>query len=230
MSSRVLVRSDATLAIALAVLASPTRLALLRTLRAPRTLHEIRVRGEGSEEEPLLARQSVKDHLERLERAGVVTSREGVGPRGPTTEYLLNHLRVYEIAEELRELAHVRSTEELALQTTPQQVDARPAGPRPCLVLVRGLGEGNVFRLPTSRAETATVGRARSSQIALDFDAAVSHEHCAIQSEEDGHAVSDLASRNGTRVNFVTLQPGERRRLAHGDILGVGRTLLVYWR
>lgn len=55
---------DAELARALACLATPPRLALLRAVRTPLAVSEIRVEG-GDEDPRLLARRSVKEHLAR---------------------------------------------------------------------------------------------------------------------------------------------------------------------
>ncbi|HWH08930.1 MAG TPA: helix-turn-helix domain-containing protein, partial [Candidatus Thermoplasmatota archaeon] len=67
---------DAALATTLAALANPVRLAILRQLRTPRALGDIRVlsdepRGPGEPDRPL-SRQAVRQHLDRLLDIGVV--------------------------------------------------------------------------------------------------------------------------------------------------------------
>lgn len=69
-----------------------------------------------------------------------------------------------------------------------------------------------------------TVGRLAECQIQL-HDANVSRRHAAFMRLEEGWAISDLGSTNGTRVNGA---PVERARLADGDVIEIGLTRLVY--
>ena len=68
------------------------------------------------------------------------------------------------------------------------------------------------------------VGRLAECQIQL-HDANVSRRHAAFIRLEEGWAISDLGSTNGTRVNGA---PVERARLADGDVIEIGLTRLVY--
>lgn len=86
---------DEQLAEALAAVASPVRLALLRTLREPRVLAEIEVPASGAsawgDADRLLSRQTVKTHLDRLVESGAVSVRETTRGGRATVEYVLNH-------------------------------------------------------------------------------------------------------------------------------------------
>lgn len=74
------------------------------------------------------------------------------------------------------------------------------------------------------RGEDVIVGRLAECQVCLS-DANVSRRHAAFIRLEDGWAVSDLGSTNGTRVNG---RPVDRARLADGDVVEIGVTRLVY--
>jgi DNA-binding transcriptional ArsR family regulator len=103
--------NDDELAWALAALSHPVRLAIVRALEEPRCLSEIGitpapmggrtgvVRGE------VLARQTVKQHLERLTSAGIVVAQSTPKKNGAGTEYVLNPQALAVIAQAFHELA-----------------------------------------------------------------------------------------------------------------------------
>jgi hypothetical protein len=68
------------------------------------------------------------------------------------------------------------------------------------------------------------VGRLEECGICLD-DSNVSRRHAAFMRFEDGWAIEDLDSTNGTRLNG---QPVRRARLQDGDVIEIGLTLLHY--
>lgn len=74
------------------------------------------------------------------------------------------------------------------------------------------------------RGDEVIVGRLAECQIQLN-DANVSRRHAAFIRLDEGWAISDLGSTNGTRLNG---QPVERARLADGDVVEIGLTRLVY--
>lgn len=72
-----------------------------------------------------------------------------------------------------------------------------------------------------------TVGRRQSNEIALHWDSEVSRLHAALERLGDDWAVSDDGlSSNGTYVNGVRI--GGRRRLADGDEMRFGKTIVVF--
>lgn len=225
---------DDALSRSLNALAHPSRLALLRQLRTPKTLREIQLRSQAPDEAGRsISRQAVREHLDRLIAIGVVNAREAMRDYGETTEYSLNHQSLFAIAEEFRGLARLRPATEPIAAT----VERRPGAAEPtpatgsCLVLVKGLDEGRTFPLPTagiSRRQWA-IGRRRGLEISLDFDPFVSTENALIVWEDGRYFVQDLPdSRNGTTLNFVLMGKGERRELKTSDVIGVGRTLLMF--
>jgi hypothetical protein len=74
------------------------------------------------------------------------------------------------------------------------------------------------------RGEAIVVGRLASSGIRL-ADANVSREHAAFVRDEDGWAIEDLGSTNGTLLNG---QPVSRTHLNDGDVIEIGLTRLTY--
>ncbi len=222
---------DVTLAKALDALSSPTRLALLRALRAPKALAEIHVpAGEGDEDRPL-ARQTVKEHLEKLVLLGFVAARDAERDARATTEYVVNHQRVFAVAEELRTYAALRPTAEPEGETLAREPDGTFRGVRgPCLVLVKGIEEGRAWPLSTDGGPRRwVIGRRRGVDVALDFDPFLSTENTVVACEGGAFTVEDLAdSRNGTFLNFELLPKGRTWPLRAGDIVGVGRTLLLF--
>lgn len=238
---------DDLLAQALGALASPTRLQILRALRTPKVLAEIHVRAPESDRN--IARQTVREHLNKLIQVGMVTTREVDRAYGDTVEFLANHQTLYALSEEMRGLSRVRPAVEPEGATVhsdkgrPRSPEAPGAARAPShastgarLVMVKGLDEGTGFplRSASSAGEPTRgewiIGRRRGVAIPLDFDPYVSSENSRIVWRDGAHVIENLPdSRNGTVVNFSMLGVGEQRALRHGDIIGVGRSFLAYW-
>lgn len=225
---------DEELAEALKALAYPVRLAMLRDLQTPRILKEIKVQpheapGEGAPDRPI-SRQGVNHHLEDLLAINAVQVQESEREFGTSTEYVTNHRTLFAISEQLRTYARLRPQSEPTQETL--EAEDEPTAPSiegPGLVLVKGLEEGKLFELDPGSAEEWTIGRRRDNEIALDFDPFVSAENARVRWTGEAHVVEDLeASRNGTRLNFQRIAPGKPYGLSTGDVVGVGRCLLVY--
>jgi Nif-specific regulatory protein len=91
----------------------------------------------------------------------------------------------------------------------------------PRILAISGPLQGKEFRLDSG---AVSVGRDSTNQIAL-LDSAVSRQHCVINLV-NGHAqLKDLESHNGTFVNGI---PVSLRLLAHGDVIRVGHSELMY--
>lgn len=225
---------DDALSRSLNALAHPSRLALLRQLRTPKTLREIQLRSQAPDEAGRsISRQAVREHLDRLIAIGVVLAREAHRDYGETTEYSLNHQSIFAIAEEFRGLARLRpATEPVAATVERRPSSLEPARmDGPCLILVKGLDEGRSFPLPASSTGRRqwTVGRRRGLDVSLDFDPFVSTENALVIVEGGRYFVQDLPdSRNGTTLNFQPLAKGEKRELRTSDVIGVGRSLLMF--
>lgn len=206
-------------------LASPVRLRVLRRLRNPAPLAAIDVAGLRPEAGATLARQTVRRHLDRLIQSGIVS----VLHREAGDEYVTNHQRVFALSEELRDLARVRPSVEPDHDTVPARPRALRGAAGDRLVLVRGLDEGTTFDL--AQEGPWRIGRRRGLEVPLDYDPAVSSENALVRWTGTHHTLEDVpTSRNGTTHNFRRLGPDERVPLRHGDLVGVGRSMLVYWR
>ncbi len=221
------------LATTLAALANATRLAILKAVVVPRPLHLIRVRtlSERGVEGPRLAsRQAVKEHLDRLVQHGIVHTREG-GQEG--VEYVVNHRRLFQISEEVRDLASVRMSADVVEEPTipaAQPGGARPE-PGPRLLLVKGLREGRTFELGhVAPGEPLVLGRRDRSEVPLSYDPYVSSRHALLARQGEGFTLEVAPeATNPAYVNLVALQPGEPRPLRHGDVIHLGRSVLVFW-
>ncbi len=89
------------------------------------------------------------------------------------------------------------------------------------LQVVSGLEKGSVYSdLPTP----VTIGREDDNTIRLN-DESVSRFHVKIQEDGGKFILTDLDSTNGTRVNG---HPMHMRVLQIGDLVAVGRSLLIF--
>ncbi len=100
-------------------------------------------------------------------------------------------------------------------------VDALPAGSA-LLVVQRGPSAGSRFLLDT---EVVSAGRHPDSEIFLD-DVTVSRKHAEFRRTEEGYAVSDVGSLNGTYVNRDRI---DEVVLSGGDEVQIGKFRLVYF-
>jgi pSer/pThr/pTyr-binding forkhead associated (FHA) protein len=89
-------------------------------------------------------------------------------------------------------------------------------------------GEGRqVIRMLAGVTEPLTIGRFDECDISIGWDAEVSRLHAALEVTGPHWTIVDEGlSRNGSYINGKRL-PG-RRRLADGDMIGVGQTTLVF--
>jgi DNA-binding transcriptional ArsR family regulator len=222
----------------LAALAYPARLELLRILRFPHIASDIKLaplRVEpGENPERTSSKQTVQAHLDKLVDADLVR----VEPAGEGTRnalvYSVNSQKVYAVTEDLRKVSTIYAGKGGVGEVTgtlggaPREAPSA-AGPR--LVLVHGLYEGKSYPLDARSGVDGqwVVGRRRGIAISLDYDPYVSLENSVLRREGDRFLVEDLAeSKNGTSVNWEPLPKGRPRALKPADVLGVGRSLLVF--
>ncbi len=223
----------------LKALASTTRLLLIALLREPRTLDEIAFAPGPAQagESPgrPISRQAVQNHLDQLADLGLVrvgiTERKG---KRPMHEYVVDHSRVFLVLEELRRVAAVPPARELdPLRTVDADEDAAPAWPDgPKLVVAHGVREGRAFPLrlgDTSPPRGWIVGRSAAAAVCIDYDPFVSSENAEVLRGAAGWRLLDLRSaRNRVALNWRRLTVGEEAALRHGDVIGVGRSLLLF--
>jgi pSer/pThr/pTyr-binding forkhead associated (FHA) protein len=97
----------------------------------------------------------------------------------------------------------------------------------PYLLLRDGEYRQQIIAL-SAQAHALTIGRATGCDVCLHWDDGVSRAHARLERLGQGAwmLVDDGLSRNGSVVNGERLR--QRRRLADGDVLGFGETLVVY--
>jgi DNA-binding NtrC family response regulator len=111
------------------------------------------------------------------------------------------------------------------IETVFRQKAARPAAARASFTLrvVEGPDAGRYLTIPPSQPSRVLVGQSRSCELFLS-DREVSRRHLGLDIADDLLRLTDLGSRNGTRVNGVTavevlLRGGERVELGATVIL-----------
>jgi DNA-binding transcriptional ArsR family regulator len=219
----------------LGALASPARLELLHVLRTPRPLHDIRLAPSraraGDRPGRPITRQAVARHLEALQEASLVRRMPGPGGR-EGDRYALNHERVFAVVDELRSLAKLRPffrepwTEAATLEHAAAGEHRLPEGPR--LLVAYGRDDGTAFSLAGAPEAGWRIGRAPRCEIRLDYDPYLSASHATLHRERQELVLRDGGSRNGTWVNWARVPEGEARRLAPGDLVVAGRSILVF--
>ncbi len=122
----------------------------------------------------------------------------------------------------------------------------RRPGDEAALILMRGLGHGKRVALAGGPGHAWCIGRDERCDLVLDYDPYISQRHADIQragptrrdappphrpagEPGDHFTLHDLASTNGTRVNWKPVPPGQRVPLAHGDVISLGRSVLLFW-
>lgn len=91
------------------------------------------------------------------------------------------------------------------------------------LVTLRVLDGADRGRVYDSLPTPVTVGREEGNSVQLN-DERISRFHLKIQEDQGKLVLTDLGSTNGTKVNGETVQLW---LLRHGDIISVGRTVLL---
>lgn len=213
------------LARALHPLGNATRLKLLHLLTIPRHLEEIASSLK-------MSRQGARKHLDELVELGVIKKQQGRRDFGPVTDYVLNLQRLFQLHSEFGKLGTLRPARasEEVLQTLAQtgHAPARPGSGDPCLTLVRGLDEGRVFQLADQPGRVWRIGRNKESEIRLDYDPFLSNRQAEIRRDPKEFQLVDAFSSNGTYLNWRRLEKGAAVPLQRGDIVGVGKSLLVF--
>jgi DNA-binding transcriptional ArsR family regulator len=223
----------------LRALSHSRRLELLHLLRMPHALNDIRLGPgklrAGTHPERAVARQSIQMHLDKLMDIGAVVAREAEGPGRHGKEFVVNPLRVYQITEEFRKVTIATAGAPVGRDATVESAMSSRGemAPGPKLVLVHGFLEGRAFPLRRSDLEAGggwVVGRKAGLPVSLEYDPYVSLVNSEVLLDKGEYFLADLgSSKNGTWLNWKPV--GEQRMpLAPGDVVGVGRSLLVFRR
>ncbi len=233
-------------------LAFPSRLQLLSLLQVPRTAQEIRLAPTRADRttrsERPVSRQALSGHLRRLLAIGLVEAAPGRRGGRVVTEYTVSHARLFALVEEMRRLALIQPPpgptgvtvlqDDSAARPAPSQagVTATSEGAGiasgPALVMANGPLEGRAYSLAGSGPWT--VGRVASCEVHLPHDPFVSKRNTVVRAPAATGVAGALwtvearaDARNGTLLNWRPMEPGTTAPLQPGDVLRVGRTLLV---
>ncbi|MCA1813763.1 MAG: FHA domain-containing protein [Halobacteriales archaeon] len=222
----------------LAALAYPARLELLRILRFPHLVSDIRLsplRVEpGENPERTASKQTIQAHLDKLVDADLVrVEPAGEGSRGANV-YTVNSQKVYAVTEDLRKVSTLYAGRGAVGEVTGTLGAApgeatRAKGPR--LVLVHGLYEGKSFPLDARLAADGqwVIGRRRGIAVSLDYDPYVSLENSVVRRDGERFLLEDVpGSKNGTSVDWEPIPKGRAHALRPAQVIGVGRSLLVF--
>lgn len=222
----------------LRALALPSRIELLLKLRVPHTVAEVHLRpvraAEGRRPDRALSWQTVERHIRSLQHLGLVRARPAQREGRRVTEYVVDHVRLFLVVEELRQLGLIRplpgagltgQTAGLFGDAGPGAAPALPEGP--ALVLAGGPMEGAAFSLDGQGPWI--IGRAKGLAVSLPYDPFVSTENSEVRREGARFLLRTLpGSRNGTWLNWRRLEPPEEAALGAGDAVGVGRSVLLF--
>jgi DNA-binding MarR family transcriptional regulator len=214
----------AALARDLAPLSYEKRLELLHFLMRPHYLEEIATHLH-------MARQAAQKHIDQLLEIGVIRKQPGRRESGPVVEYVIMPQRVFALSEEFAKLGVLKPLEsEEALLRTQVVTKAPKAGGAlagPALLMVHGMKTGSVYRLSPGTGPW-TMGRDADRTICVDYDPFVSNRHAELQLRNGQYVLLDTFSTNGTFLNWMKLDRGAEMLLTPGDVIGVGKSLLVF--
>ncbi len=211
----------------LKALGNPVRLRLLHLCTKPHYLEELASHLK-------LTRPGVHKHVDKLVAIDVLQTRLGRRDSGPVTEYVLNRSRVFQLHAEFEAL--VRLVPSAVADAAPPTVESPPAAAparapdedEPRLQLVRGLDEGRSFVLARRTGLAWRIGRSSNVDIRLDYDPFASSRHAEVRCDGSRYQILDAFSTNGTFRNYRRLEPGRETPLRSGDVVAVGRSVLVF--
>jgi DNA-binding transcriptional ArsR family regulator len=216
----------AALARDLAPLSYEKRLELLHFLIRPHYLEEIASHLK-------MARQAAQKHIDQLLEVGVIKKQPGRRDSGPVVEYVVVPQRLFALGEEFAKLGVLKPLAADEALSRTQVVTRSPAvghaQPGPALVAVHGMKAGTVFRLAPGTGPW-TVGRDADRTVCLDYDPFVSNRHAEVALRNAQFVLVDTFSTNGTFLNWERLPRGGEAALQPGDVVGVGKSLLVFRR
>lgn len=214
------------LAARLQAVAFPARLSLLRLLRTPKALSEIRLhpvrRDGGLDPDRYVARQTVERHLKTLTDLGFVVAEDGLAGR----LYRASPEMLFLLREDLHRVSALFAGGMPVGGETLVMGDVDAAPPKgPHLVLVKGAYEGK--RFPLQDAKEWLLGRDAQAHVNLEYDPYISKRHAAVVRRRGRFYVRN-EGRNGTMVDWQALGPDEEVPLKPGAVIGIGRSMMTF--
>lgn len=214
----------------LQAVASLNRLRLLQMLREPRTIHEIELEVDDPRRQgDPMTEQGVRHHLGKLRKGEFVRERRVSRGGRRIHEYETDPRGLYQVAEFVRELPHGEEPSADELET-PIAWEGQAGGPS--LTLVHGPEIGATFPLTGATAfpdRGWVLGSASHVDVSIPGDPHLDPQAAEVQQEEGAFRILDLRGASSrAAVDGVELDRGGSRTLASGDVVGVGRCLLVF--
>lgn len=206
------------------VLGTPARLRILREVAGPRRSSEIvvpagRQDGHGRPMRPL-ARQTVEEHLAKLESIGLVRSEAA----RDATRYVLDHGKLFTVADELARLTMLPPPQGGPTITDDMATLPAPAT-GPGLFVVNSPIAGTFFAL--EGRGPFVLGRDPDLWASVAYDPFIARRHFELAAARRGFALTPRESAsNPTYRNGVPV-PASGAQLVDGDVLQAGRTLMV---
>ncbi|MEK6974843.1 MAG: hypothetical protein AABY18_00710 [Candidatus Thermoplasmatota archaeon] len=222
----------AALAHIMKALGNPVRVEILQQLSTPRQVGEIRVapgrRENGDAPNRSMSRASVQAHLEYLIEVGAVRAISSVRDGRNVTMYVADQRQLFALTEELRQFGRMRvDADAVADGTAPAPAPAGPTPAGPRLVLMNGPWEGRI--VPLEGSGPWCIGRAPANALSMPYDPFLSSSNSEVRRSGPSFTVHDLPrARNGTSLNWTPLPRGSSKPLVPGDVVGAGRTLLLF--
>lgn len=214
----------------LEAIASPSRLELLEKLRRAKPISEIELKattGPGSANR-CISREGIRHHLSKLREAGLVDVRPARTTGRHEHEYHTRSPGLYGLAESLRTMASHGTHSSGA--KAPITWTSGTGTPR--LLVVHGAQIGARFRLgrsPSTPGRGWVLGQSPKADFDLPWDPKVEEQAAEIVDSSDGYAIVDLrAATHRVSLNGRELDRGEKQGLEHGDVIGIGRSLLAF--
>ncbi|MCC6446697.1 MAG: FHA domain-containing protein [Armatimonadetes bacterium] len=118
-------------------------------------------------------------------------------------------------------------TAQFDIEMTQQMISQEVPAPQP---VGRLAWQGDSGREVLLYEGAIYLGRRSANDIVFREDDYISGQHARIVADEEGIGLIDLGSTNGTKVNGDRLLPQERRPLASGDIIEMGRQTFIFER
>lgn len=207
-------------------LSSPVRLQLLRYLSTSGTIEEIAVHLG-------ISRQAARKHVDKLLETGALIKQRSVGKPLPVMGYTANPQALFAIYDQIEKLGDMDVQHPSLMMTRAALNKGRKEPPVPqsgtMLIVVRGLLNGRRFALDGVNAREWALGRDERCDFTLLYDPWVSKRHMLIKKTDARYVLHDLRSTNGTIHNMNALPKGADVGLKDGDIIGVGRSVMVFW-
>lgn len=222
------------LAATMRALANPVRLEILAALASPTPLADLRIhpnrREAGSKVARMVTKATIREHVELLLEARLIDYKPMARGGRVIDHYFVSQPHVFAFTEEFRSLAELPGQANAGDETIVHAARRTSTLPSEAsLVLLNGVRPGRAFSLSKRAGGPWHIGRRADHHVSLAYDPFVSLDHALVERSRGGLVLRDIpGNRNGTSVNWAPLAKGDSIELRQGDVVGVGRSLLLF--